>query len=166
MAKVRQTDPASPEAVGILEQSWRFLDALFPPEERFRLDLESLRASNVTFFLATEGGMAVGCAAFAQQGNDWGELKSMFVIPAARGSGAARDLLDAVEAAALERGCSTLRLETGKGLDAAHAFYARHGFTRTTAFGNYPKAPEDAPSSIFMEKNLAPDSHDGGESSR
>ena len=46
--KIRQTDPSSPEAVAILQQSWQFLDARFPPEQRFRLDLESLRASNVT----------------------------------------------------------------------------------------------------------------------
>ena len=162
MAKVRQTDPASPEAVAILEQSWRFLDAMFPPEQRFRLDLESLRAANVTFFLATEGGMAVGCAAFAQQAEDWGELKSMFVIPAARGSGAARDLLGAVEGAARAAGCTLLRLETGVGLDAAHGFYAREGFATIGPFGTYP----DVPSSIFMEKNLAPDSGDGARTSR
>ena len=154
--KIRQTDPSSPEAVAILQQSWQFLDARFPPEQRFRLDLESLRASNVTFFLVTEGGMATGCVAFAQQGDDWGEVKSMFVTSAARGSGAAKALLQAVETCARAKGCTLLRLETGVGLDAAHAFYAREGFFTIGPFGTYP----DIPSSVFMEKKLAPDSGD------
>ena len=151
--KVIKCDPATPEAVAILEQSWAFLDARFPPEERFRLDLENLRAANVSFFLCTEAGMAVGCAAFAQQAQDWGELKSMFVSAAARGSHAARSLLSAVEDAAQAAGCSVLRLETGVGLDAAHRFYEREGFQRIGPFGTYP----DIASSIFMQKNLAPD---------
>jgi len=160
--KIRQTDPSSPEAVTILEQSWRFLDAMFPPDQRFRLDMDSLRASNITFFMATEGGMATGCAAFAQQGDDWGELKSMFVASAARGSGAAKGLLDAVELCAREKGCTTLRLESGTGLDVAHRFYEREGFHTIGPFGAYP----DVPSSVFMEKNLAPDSGDGDATSR
>ncbi|SOH94123.1 putative acetyltransferase [Monaibacterium marinum] len=157
-----QADPTTPEAVAVLQQSWNLLDAMFPPEERFRLDLGSLTAPHVTFFLARDGEQVTGCAAFAHQGDGWGELKSMFVTEGARGSGAATGLLNAVQDCAMAKGCNLLRLETGVGLDAAHRFYAREGFIRIGPFGTYP----DAPSSVFMEKNLARDSDDAAAAGR
>ncbi|WP_316014823.1 GNAT family N-acetyltransferase [Roseobacter sp. HKCCA0434] len=154
--KICETDPTSPEARAILEQSWRYLRAKFPSEERFHLDVARLRARNVDFFLATEGGMAVGCAAFVRQAEHWGEIKSMYVIPGARGSGIAQGLLEHLEATARLAGCRMLRLETVEDLDVAVDFYARHGFERRATVAGDAMGGD----TIFMEKNLAPETDD------
>ena len=75
----------------------------------------------------------------------------MYVDLAARGQGVAALLLERLFKAARSQGLSYLRLETGKGLDAAHRLYKRLGFVNRPAFGDY--AP-DAPYSLYMERAL------------
>lgn len=114
----------------------------FPPIE--------LRALDIKFFVAEIDGTAVGCAALLER-DGYGEIKSMFVDPEARGSGIAARLLACLIDLARAAGLPLLRLETGVGLDAAHRLYERHGFVDGAAFGNY--AP-NAPFSRYMERLL------------
>ncbi len=151
--KVFATDPTTPEAECVLAHSCAFLEARFPPERRFRLGVKDLGAQNVTFFLAEEEGMAVGCAAFVHQCEEWGQLKSMYVAPAARGSGAARLLLDAVEDRARAAGVTRLRVETCTGLEAAEQFYVRNGFDEV---GLVASGADGQPCTVY-EKDLAPE---------
>lgn len=144
-------DPASPEALALLEASWRYLASLFAANERFHLDLDGLRKPHVRFFVARMGGVANGCGALAVFG-DWAEVKSMYVEETARGTGVADALMERIEAEARSLGCGVLRLETGDKLQRARAFYARHGFRPRGPFANYL----DIPTSIFMQKSLAP----------
>jgi putative acetyltransferase len=65
------------------------------------------------------------------------EVKRMYVAPGSRGSGVATGLLRALEAAAVERGWSTLRLETGTAQPDAMRFYEREGYRRIPLFGAY-----------------------------
>jgi len=81
---------------------------------------------------------------------DYGEIKSMFTSESARGKGAASAILTAIEAEAKAQSLPQLKLETGNLLHAAHALYAKHGFTLCGPFGNY----QDNASSLFMEKPL------------
>jgi putative acetyltransferase len=148
--KVVRTDPATPDALALLEASWRYLASLFKPEQRFHLDLNGLRQPHVRFFAATRGGHAAGCAALAVFG-DWAEVKSMFVVEAARGTGVAVALMERLEAEARALGCHTLRLETGSTLHRARAFYTRHGFRPRGPFASYVAIP----TSVFMEKSIA-----------
>ena len=92
---------------------------------------------------------AVGCAAVVVDGTQ-GELKRMYLRPAARGQGLAQQLLRVLESAASSMGCRQLCLETGPYQTEALAFYARQGFARRGPFGSYP----DHPLSVFMEKRL------------
>jgi GNAT superfamily N-acetyltransferase len=82
-------------------------------------------------------GVAVGCGALRQLDHGSAEIKRMYVDPAARGSGVATALLRALEAAAVQRGWSTLRLETGTAQPDARRFYEREGYRRIDAFGSY-----------------------------
>ena len=75
--------------------------------------------------------------ALVEQQAGLGELKRLFVDEAARGRGVADLLLDALERAARERSIRTLRLETGTRSAAALRFYARRGYERIPAFGEY-----------------------------
>jgi GNAT superfamily N-acetyltransferase len=72
---------------------------------------------------------------------DLGELKRMYVVPAARRRGIARALLDHLEGEARTLGAMRLRLETGLHQPEAMALYASAGYTEAEPFGHYAGAP-------------------------
>jgi len=125
------------------------MQALFPPDENFHLDIAALRGPDIRFFAAVDGETCLGTGALALRGG-YGEVKSMFVAETARGRGVADAILRRIESEARALGLTSLKLETGAGLDAAQRLYTRHGFTRCGPFGSYP----DAPSSVFLQKPL------------
>jgi putative acetyltransferase len=96
-------------------------------------------ADDVAVFLMAfdADGRAVGCGGLRRLDEASAELKRMYVTPEARGSGAAVAVLRALEGAALERGWSTVRLETGTEQQAAMRFYKREGYAEIPPFGHY-----------------------------
>jgi putative acetyltransferase len=117
------------------------------------LDLDGLRAPDMTFWSAWEGHLVVGVAALRRLDADHGELKSMHTAEAARGRGVASALLRQIVATARARGMRRLSLETGAWsyFLPARALYARHGFVECGPFGNYREDPH----SVFMTLALA-----------
>ena len=112
--------------------------------------LSALQASNVRFLVVRDAnGRAVGTGALALDG-DSGELKRMWVIPAARGQGISKIILAVLEACARGEGVRTLRLETGVENHAALGLYTKAGFKRRDPFGDYRADPL----SVFMQKEL------------
>ncbi|HEX8629338.1 MAG TPA: GNAT family N-acetyltransferase, partial [Catenuloplanes sp.] len=73
-------------------------------------------------------GRAVACGAVQPIDAETAEIKRMYVRPAFRGQGLARQLLTALEELALSTGHQVLRLETGGYLPAAIALYAGAGY--------------------------------------
>jgi putative acetyltransferase len=122
---------------------------LYPPESRHGLDLTAYTRPDVTLFVAREDGVALGCGAYQLQGDGSAELKSMFVVPEARGRGVGRAILAAIEEALSGR-VTTLRLETGVKQPEAIRLYESAGFRCRGPFGRY----REDPLSIFMEKPL------------
>ncbi|WP_088279900.1 GNAT family N-acetyltransferase [Ideonella sp. A 288] len=147
---IQLESPDQPEVVALIAELDAYQDTLYPPESRHALDLHSLTQPNVVFAVVRDAqGRAVGCGAVVL-GPDHGELKRMYVHPAARGQGLAARLLGLLEAQALARGCTQLRLETGPYQPEALALYARSGYRRRGPFGGY----RDDPLSVFMEKSI------------
>ncbi|TNC52393.1 GNAT family N-acetyltransferase [Rubellimicrobium rubrum] len=146
---VRPADPRSEEARALLGQSHALLASLYPPEDNHYLSVDELAQPHIDFWIAETGGQPQGCIALARL-NGYGEVKSMFVDPAARGQGVGAALMTALEARARALGLPMLRLETGDTLDDAHRLYARHGFGTCGPFGDYAEGPH----SVFMEKRL------------
>jgi putative acetyltransferase len=145
-------EPGDPRAAGaraLLEASHAMMQELFDPDSNHFLSLDALAAPEISFFVARHGDRIVGCGALAMR-DGYGEIKSMFVDPAARGAGVAAALMARLEAEAAARGLAILRLETGNLLHAAHALYRRCGFTPCSPFGDYTEHPQ----SVFMEKRL------------
>jgi GNAT superfamily N-acetyltransferase len=70
------------------------------------------------------------------------EIKRMYAVPAARGTGVAAALLRAIEQSAREAGMPRIVLETGGGNPEAIAFYAKHGYERITNYGYYREYPD------------------------
>ena len=149
MIAVEPGDPRAPQVAALLAQSHALMQALFPPEDNFFLDIDALCGPGIRFFVARERETVLGTGALALK-DGYGEVKSMFTGEAARGRGVGAALLRAIEDEARAEGLPCLRLETGNVLHAAHRLYERHGFRARGPFGDYP----DARSSIFMEKAL------------
>jgi GNAT superfamily N-acetyltransferase len=97
-------------------------------------------------------GAAVGCGALRPLGDDVAEIKRMYVVPAARGRGVSKLVLAGLEAAARDRGWTTLRLETGPRQPEAVALYEGAGYRPIAAFGPYA----DHADSLFYERVLDP----------
>jgi putative acetyltransferase len=96
-------------------------------------------AGNIDVFLVAldSAGQPIGCGALRRLDDATAEVKRMYVVPASRGSGVAAGLLARLEAAARERGWTTLRLETGPAQPEAIRFYERAGYHRIPLYGAY-----------------------------
>ncbi|MEE2946605.1 MAG: GNAT family N-acetyltransferase [Pseudomonadota bacterium] len=147
--EITRGDPRSNEAKNLLEQSHALMQSLYSPDECHYLEIDALCVESIHFFVAKLDGKTLGCAALANKGN-YGEIKSMFVDPAARGSGIANRLMTTLIEDAKAQGLSLICLETGDVLAAAHKLYERHGFVKCGPFGDYVEC--DA--SVFMKKTL------------
>ncbi|WP_200834639.1 GNAT family N-acetyltransferase [Amycolatopsis alkalitolerans] len=89
------------------------------------------------FVVARRKGRAVGCGALRLLEAGVAEIKRMYVVPEARGSGAAVAILRELEARAGRLGVGTLKLETGTAQPDAIRFYEREGYRRIDNFGPY-----------------------------
>lgn len=150
MISVALESPRQSEVELLLQESDAYARALYPPESNHMVPLDELERPDVRFFVARDAGWAVGCGALFVAGQGTAEVKRMIVGASARGRGAGRALLQAIEAAARSAGVRVLQLETGIHNREALALYRRFGFRERPPFGSYAA---DAVS-VFMEKAL------------
>lgn len=80
------------------------------------------------FWLAFEGGKTVGMIGAAVSATNRYNLIGMWVEPAARGSGAATQLVESVKSRALERGYDRVFLDVSPENTRAANFYLKQGF--------------------------------------
>ncbi len=146
---IKLESPDQPEVVRLIDQLDAYQLSLYPPESVYALDMNSLLQPNVLFAVARNAdGEAVACGAMVVTPS-YGEVKRMFVHPAARGQGVAQRLLGRLEAEALQRGCRQFMLETGPSQPEAIGLYERLGYRVRGPYGDY----RDDPLSVFMEKS-------------
>jgi putative acetyltransferase len=100
-------------------------------------------AADVAVFLVARDGDAkpLGCGGLRVLDAVSGEIKRMYVMPEARGTGVAIAVLRELETQARQRGLRTLKLETGIAQPDAIRFYEREGYRRVENFGPYRGAP-------------------------
>lgn len=110
-----------------------------PAESVHALDLDRLRADDITFWTVTDGAELLGCGALRELTVDHGEVKSMRTAPAHLRRGVAAALLQHLVDEAIARGYRRLSLETGSGpaFAPARALYSRSGFSECGPFGEY-----------------------------
>lgn len=150
----RATAP-TPEIAALVDALEAELASEYPPEQRHGLKLEAIFEPHVRFFVARKGGVAIGCGGVAFF-EGYAELKRMFVLGAARGSGVADALLARIEDEARSMGARRVALETGVRQHAAIRFYERAGYRACGAFGQYLAMSAHAiATSVFMDKELA-----------
>jgi len=116
------------------------------------LDVDALRAPDITFWTAWSGSSLLGCGALKELSPAHGEIKSMRTASAHRRQGVARAMLTHIIAEATKRRYHRLSLETGsmQAFEPAQKLYESFGFTYCPPFGDYVEDPN----SVFMTRIL------------
>ena len=150
--QIRLDDLSGPEIRALLDEHLRDMALLSPPESVHALDLDGLRAPEVTFWTAWSNGDLMGCGALKELDPRHGEIKSMRTSVAHRRRGVARAILRHIIQEAEKRSYSRLSLETGSmdGFQPAQQLYQSFGFAYCPPFADY----ENDPNSVFMTRPL------------
>ena len=147
---IKPLDPTSDAANRMIGQLDAYLQGLYPPESNHLDSTEELSRPHVQFIGALDDGEWRACGAVKLMTEGYGEIKRIYVDPAARGKGLARRVLDALEEIVGNAGLSVVKLETGVHQVEALRLFQNCGYRRIGPYGSYP----DDPLSVFMEKQL------------
>lgn len=130
----------------------RQMRSITPEESKHALDLDGLRAPDITFWTSLDGDVIVGCAALKRLDPDHAEVKSMRTAPTRRRSGVASALMRHLIDQARQAGYRRLSLETGSAdfFRPARALYRTFGFDYCEPFGDYAASPHN----VFMTRVL------------
>ncbi|MFD2767818.1 GNAT family N-acetyltransferase [Micromonospora eburnea] len=137
------TDPEVATLVEAQQRELRDADGGLPGQATVTHD-------DIRYLVAVAGGRAVACGGLQALDADTGELKRMYVRPAYRGRGIARQLLAALEELAYRQGHTTVCLETGTYLPAAIGLYRSCGYQPIPVYGEYVGNPH----SVCFAKRL------------
>lgn len=132
-----------PDVIDLLGEHLQGMADHSPPESIHALDIEGLKAPNISFWTLRDDAELLGCIALKQLDKYHGEIKSMRTASAHLRKGAGAALLKHVIEQARRRSYTRLSLETGSGpgFEAAQALYRKFGFVECGPFANYGEDP-------------------------
>ena len=141
--KIVPGDLGDERVIALLDEHLQGMADHSPPESIHALNLDGLKAPEVTFWTLWEGDELYGCGALQELDRDHGEIKSMRTAAEHLRKGVAAAMLEHILEEAHRRGYTRLSLETGSGpgFDAAHALYEKYGFSYCGPFANYTQDP-------------------------
>ncbi len=152
MIHIIEDDLSQLDMVDLIAVHLRGMAEIAPPESVHALDMDALKAPDVTLWAVRDNGYLLGCGALKELDPTHGEIKSMRTHDDHRRKGVGPLLLEHIIKTARRRGYQRLSLETGpeKGFAAARALYERYGFEYCGPFANYRYDPH----STFMSLAL------------
>lgn len=142
-------DPDAPDVSPLIRELDGYLTELYPTGNIRPVTAEALKEANVTILTARIDGTPVACGALVRH-DGYVEVKRMYVLPACRGLGLGKQLLDALEAEIARASGGLVRLETGTAQTQALELYEHAGYRRCPPFGEHRANPR----SICMEKAI------------
>jgi putative acetyltransferase len=150
--RIREDDLQSVAIAALLAEHLEQMHEITPPESVHALDLEGLKAPDITFWSVWEGAELVGCGALKELDGRRGEIKSMRTARAHLRRGIGTVVLEHILDEACRRGYERVSLETGaqEEFEPARALYRRFGFVSCEPFGDY----REDPNSVFMTRSL------------
>jgi len=151
MYVIAEERPDTPDAQALITELESYLEPQYPSESRHGYSVEKLLREKVAFFVIREDGVAAGCGGVRLFGEEYSELKRMYVRPEFRGRGLGKLMLNHLADYTRQKGSGLLRLETGIYQQEAIGLYEGSGFQRVPPFGEY----KEDPLSIFYEKRIA-----------
>lgn len=136
---IQPEDPHAPAARACLRAYFALLADRIPGIDPTHVpdpdpEAEAFRPPHGTFLIARAGDTVLGCVSLKTVTPGLGEVKRLWVDPAARGQGLARRLMAEVEAFARSIGHTRLRLDTNSALTEALALYRASGWEPTAPF--------------------------------
>lgn len=140
---VSKDDPQRPDVVALLEGHLEFAHTHSPPEDVHALDVEGLVGNGLSFYSIRDKGELLGVGALNYLDDTHAEIKSMHTVPAARGRGVGRAMVEHLVSVARENGCERVSLETGtmEAFAPARGLYESFGFEECEPFGSYFHSP-------------------------
>jgi len=120
----------------------------FEPANSTRAEPHDLSPPHGGFLVLYEDSQPVACGGWKTWQPGVAEIKRMFVLPAARGRGYARQLLSALERDAKRQGMHRIVLDTAAPLQEAALLYRSQGYRDIPAYNENPYA------SSWFEKTL------------
>jgi putative acetyltransferase len=149
---ILEDDPSRPALAELLREHLASMTEHSPPESVHALDIEGLRAQEVTFWSVWDGSRLAGCGALKELDSRHGEIKSMHTASSHLRKGVASALMEHLLDVARQRGYRRLSLETGamEAYVPARSLYARFGFEVCGPFSDY----REDPYSTFMTREI------------
>ena len=145
--EIRRALPSEEPGATMIAELWaelaeRYADDPSEPEPKGHpddLQLHELEPPHGVFLIVepAEGAGPIACGGIRRRADGLGEIKRMYVRTAARGRGAGRGLLAALETEARSLGYSALVLETGLRQPEAIALYESAGYGIIPNYGFY-----------------------------
>jgi GNAT superfamily N-acetyltransferase len=159
IVEARRTAGSDPVALELMAAMVEEMGRLYEPElARAPVAPEELSPPAGGFVVLSEGGRALAGGGVKRLDARTGEIKRMYVVPAARGRGVGRELLSALEELARDLGYAVVRLDTGAEQPRAQRIYERAGYRPVPDYNGNPYA------SFWGEKALAPADRARGDS--
>ena len=106
------------------------------------------------YYLIQVKGKIGGMGALRKLKKDVGEIKRMYIKPEYRKKGYGKAMLNQLLKKGIEFGFSTIRLDTGKFMDAAQYVYHSAGFQEREKYPETEVPPQFQPFWLYMEKSL------------
>lgn len=137
--KIVEDDLSGASVAVLLKEHLEGMARHSPPQNIHALDLDELRAPDVTFWTAWDNGELLGCGALKELNASHGEIKSMRTARAHLRQGVAATMLQHLVDECRRRSYLRLSLETGSGaaFDPAISLYEKFGFEHCGPFSEY-----------------------------
>jgi putative acetyltransferase len=150
--EIKIDDLTGTEIIALISEHLQSMFDHSPPESVHALNLDGLKAPEITFWSAWEQGELLGCGALKELDCHHGEIKSMRTSTKHLKKGIASKMLANIIEEAKQRGYRRLSLETGsmEAFEPAIKLYEQFGFEYCSPFADYTEDPN----SVFMTKEL------------
>ncbi|EPH3433039.1 GNAT family N-acetyltransferase [Klebsiella michiganensis] len=136
MILIEKSDPDTPESLYLIEMLSATLAEITGDSGKTNFNIDTMKSDRALWVVAKdENGEAIGCGAIRPISENIAELKRMFSVNKASGTGTA--LLRYLEGEAKSLGYNEIRLETRKVNSRAVAFYVKHNYQRIANYGPY-----------------------------
>ncbi len=150
--ELRAAHPAAEPGAGLLAAMVAEITSIYgeasPDDPGFAVSAAELSPPTGAFLVGWEDGAAIACGGVKRWDRSTGEIKRMYVVPAARSRGHARVLLAGLEAAARDLGYARIRLDTGAEQAHARALYESEGYIEIPDYNGNRRA------ALWYEKTL------------